>query len=301
MELRHIRYFVAVGKCLSFTKAAEMLHVSQPPLSRQIQEFEEEIGTALFDRSGKKTSLTEAGSYLLVEAERLLEGIESACRNAKAISEKSRSLSVGCVNFFFNTNLMPFLEETRRAKPDLRMELRVMSTEAQERALASGAIDVGFVRSWIREESLKFEPVAEEALALIFPKGIEMPGASPEELVSKLACKPFIGMSRSGAAGLTEAVYLACSKLGYTPSPAYECIDAFSIIGLVSSGLGWSIIPSVDLGDSQLAGIGTMGLPDKVSIGICYRIAGLSADAREFIDLARDFFLHRDSRKEVSE
>jgi DNA-binding transcriptional LysR family regulator len=301
MELRHIRYFVAVGKCLSFTKAAEMLHVSQPPLSRQIQEFEEEVGAALFDRSGKKTSLTEAGAYLLAEMERLLEGVESACRNAKAISERSRALNVGCVNFFFNTSLMPFLEEARRTKPDLRLELRVMSTEAQERALASGAIDVGFVRSWIREGSLTFEPVAEESLALIFPKGLETPGASPEDLVASLVGKPFIGMSRTGAAGLAEAVYGACSRLGYSPAPAYESIDAFSIVGLVSSGLGWSVIPSVDLGDSQLTGIGSLQLPDRISIGICYRESGLSADARDFIDLAKAFFSNNNKGREVSE
>ena len=190
MELRHIRYFVAVGKCLSFTKAAEMLHVSQPPLSRQIQEFEEEVGAALFDRTGRKTTLTEGGEYLLVEAERLLESIESACHNAKAIAEKARALNLGCVNFFFTTRLMPFLEELRRDKPDLRMELRVMSTEAQEQALMSGAIDIGFVRSWIHEDSLAFEPVAEESLSLIFPASLNLSALPAEKCISELAERP---------------------------------------------------------------------------------------------------------------
>ena len=117
MELRHLRYFTAVGRCLNFSKAAETLHVSQPPLSRQIQEFEEEVGAALFDRTGRKTRLTEAGEYLLVESERILESIEVACRTAKAISQKARVLRVGCVNFFFNAHLARFLEELGKRRP----------------------------------------------------------------------------------------------------------------------------------------------------------------------------------------
>jgi LysR family transcriptional regulator, benzoate and cis,cis-muconate-responsive activator of ben and cat genes len=292
MELRHLRYFMAVGKCLSFTKAAEMLHVSQPPLSRQIQEFEEEVGAALFDRTGKKTSLTEAGAYLLVEAERLLDGIEAACRNAKAISEKSRALNVGCVNFFFNTSLVPFLEELRSGRPELRMELRVMSTEAQEKALMSGAIDVGFVRSWIREESLAVETVAEEALALIFPETLQLSGSAPAAYFAALSGRPFIGMGRANAAGLADIIAAACSRYGFAPTPAYECIDAFSIIGLVASGLGWSIIPHIELSDSEISGVQSIHLPDKIAIGICYRKAGLSDDARDFIDLAKSYFAH---------
>lgn len=297
MELRHIRYFVAVGKCLSFTKAAEMLHVSQPPLSRQIQEFEEEVGAALFDRTGKKTSLTEAGEYLMAEAERLLEGIEAACRNAKAISEKSRALNVGCVNFFFNTRLMPFIEELRRDKPGQRMELRVMSTESQEKALMAGTIDIGFVRSWVREESLAFEPIAEEHLALIFPESTQLSATSPEACVSALAERPFIGMGRATAAGLADAIAAACSRLGVSPDLTYECDDAYSIIGMVASGLGWSIVPNFELSDSQVSGIGSLPLQDKIGIGISYKKAGLSGEALDFLKVAKDYFSHGDAAR----
>jgi Transcriptional regulator len=290
MELRHIRYFIAVGKCLSFTKAAEMLHVSQPPLSRQIQEFEEEIGAALFDRTGKKTSLTEAGAYLLEEAERLLDGIEAACRKAKTIADQSRALNIGCVNFFFNTSLMPFLEELKLGRPDLRMDLRVMSTEAQEKALMSGTLDVGFLRSWVQEKSLSFEAVAEEALAIVYPESMGIRPTTPEESFEALSGKPFIGMGRANAAGLVDAISAACARFGKPPVPAYECLDAYSIIGMVTSGLGWSIVPQVELSDSAMTGFRSVLLPDRVVIGVCYRDAALSSDAREFVGLARSYF-----------
>lgn len=289
MELRHIRYFVAVGKCLSFTKAAEMLHVSQPPLSRQIQEFEEELGVALFDRTGRKTSLTAAGAYLLEEAQRLLEGIEAACRNARAVAEGARTLNVGCVNFFFNTRLAPCIEEIRRIIPIMKLELRVMSTEAQERALMSGAIDVGFARSWIREPGLVFEPVAEESLVLVFSGSFGLEGLPVGECVGRLSERPFIAMGGATAPGLAEAIAKACSRYGFEPKPAYECDDAFSVMGLVSSGLGWSIVPDLELSDAAKSGIARIELEDRITIGMCYRKEGLSEQALGFITVARNY------------
>jgi LysR family transcriptional regulator, benzoate and cis,cis-muconate-responsive activator of ben and cat genes len=295
MELRHIRYFIAVGRCLSFTKAAEMLHVSQPPLSRQIQEFEEEVGVALFDRTGRKTTLTEAGEYLLVEAERLLEGIESACRNAKTIAEGSRALNIGCVNFFFNTTLTPFIEEIRRIIPIMRMELRVMSTESQERALLSGAIDVGFVRSWIHDAELVFEPIAQESLVLIYPVSMNIEGSTPDEYIKALSSHPFIEMDHTTAMGLSNAVSKACARYNFTPKPAYECNDAFSIIGLVAAGLGWSIVPDLELSDTSKSGIGRVELEDRIVIGMSYRKSGLSEQTNNFITVVRSFLETKDT------
>jgi DNA-binding transcriptional LysR family regulator len=291
MELRHIRYFVAVGRCLSFTKAAEMLHVSQPPLSRQIQEFEEEVGVALFDRTGKKTSLTEAGAYLLVEAERILERIETACRSARTIAEGSRALNVGCVNFFFNTKVAPFIEEIRRIIPILRLELRVMSTEAQERALMAGSLDIGFVRSWIREPDLIFEPIAEESLVLIYPIAMGNLGSTPAECIPQLSARPFIEMDSSTAAGLAQTISKACARYDFKPTPAYECNDAFSIIGLVASGLGWSVVPDLELSDASRAGIARVEFEDKIVIGMSYRKTGLPEQAQNFITVARSYLV----------
>jgi DNA-binding transcriptional LysR family regulator len=289
MELRHFKYFVAVARNLNFTKAAEILHVSQPPLSRQIQEFEEEIGTALFDRRGKKTSLTEAGEYLLGETERLLEEIDVACRTAKAIAEKTRALNIGCVYFFLNARLTPFLEEVRRRDPELKIEILVMSTEAQEKALQSGAIEVGFVRSWIREAGLVFEPIAEESLSLIFSSALRLEG-SPEECMAALESMPFIAMARSSAAGLSDSIAALCAEYGVSPSSAYECNDAFSIIELVSSGLGWSIVPDMELGDMDPAKVTCIRLPPKIIIGLCYKAVGLSDKARAFVGMAKEHF-----------
>jgi DNA-binding transcriptional LysR family regulator len=258
-------------------------------LSRQIQEFEEEVGAALFDRTGKKTALTEAGEYLLLESEKLLEGLEVACRTAKSIAEKSRALKVGCVSFFQNARLAPFLEEVRSMKPALKMEILIMPTEAQERALISGSIEVGFVRSWVREEGLVFEPIAEESYVLVYPESAKLEGDA-KDCFAALASKPFIAIARSVAPGLADTIAVVCADYGPVPLPAYECNDAFSLIGLVASGLGWSIVPEFELAETRVTGIRSIHLQHKGKLGICYRKAGGAEQIADFVAIAKSYF-----------
>jgi DNA-binding transcriptional LysR family regulator len=289
MELRHLRYFVAVGRCLSFTKAAEALHISQPPLSRQIQELEEEVGTALFLREAKKVSLTRAGEYLLGEAEKILEGIEAACGTARMIGQRARALNIGCVSLFLGTGMAPFIDKVRAGHPELRLELLVMPTEAQGKALLSGGIDVGFARSWIGQEGLAFEPVAQESLAIVFPASGDFP-EEPEACMKALSGRPFIAMSRSSAAGLVERIEAACAAFGVSPSVSLECNDAFSILSMVAAGAGWSIVPSLEMQSVNVSGIRGVKLPQTLVIGMAYRADVISDDARRFIELAREHF-----------
>lgn len=292
MELRHLRYFVAVGRCLSFTKAAEALHISQPPLSRQIQELEEEVGTALFLREAKGVSLTQAGEYLLGEAVKTLEGIEAACGTARMIGQRARALNIGCVSLFLSAGVAPFLDKVREGHPELRLELLVMPTEAQEKALLSGGIDVGFARSWIGQEGLVFEPVAQESLAMVFPASEDLPAASevPEACMKALSGRPFIAMSRSSAAGLVDRIEAACGAFGVAPLVSFECNDAFSIMSMVAAGAGWSIVPSLEMQSVKVAGIRSVRLPQTLVIGMAYRADVISDDARRFIELAREHF-----------
>ena len=289
MELRHLRYFVAVGRCLNFTKAAEALHISQPPLSRQIQELEEEVGTALFLREAKKISLTQAGEYLLGEAVKTLEGIEAACGTARMIGQRAKVLNIGCVSLFLGTGMAPFIDKIREGHPELRLELLVMPTEAQEKALLSGGIDIGFARSWIGQEGLAFEPVAQESLAMVFPASEDLPG-SPEACMKALAGRPFISLSRSSAAGLVERIGAACAAFGVAPAVSFECNDAFSILSMVAAGAGWSIVPSLEMQSVNVSGIRGVKLPQTLVIGMAYRADVISEDARRFIELAREHF-----------
>jgi len=296
MELRHLRYFAAIARHLSFSRAAEELHVSQPPLSRQIQEMEKELGVALFDRKGKRIELTKAGEFLSIEIPRILDDIEMALRTASAIGgSESSSLRIGCVNFLMYATLPPLFEMLREREPDIRIELSIMSTEAQERALRSGSLDLGFVRSWVAT-GLIFEPLSEERLALIFPTSAEV-DPDPQICIRALADSSFIAISSESAPGLAEKIQSICSEYGCIPDIGYVCGDAYSIVKLVSTGLGWSIVPDMAYRDAAVAGVGIVMLPQTMALGLCYAKPVLSDKERLFIDVAKDFFAER-SRKE---
>ncbi len=289
MELRHLRYFAEVAERLSFVKAAESLNISQPPLSRQIHELEAEIGTALFLRDSRGTSLTKAGEYFQLEVKQLLAQVDAVCRTAKIVGEvSSKSFRIGCGTFLLQTILPPFVRRIADTWPDLKLELLVMSTEAQEQALRSGAIDFGFLRSWIRQNGLVFEPLLEERLTLVYPQSACY-CQDPKICMSRLAGSPLIALAQESSPGLTERNLAICANHGFVPQVAYECNDAYSLIKLVASGLGWSIVS--DLGIDQLPeGVGAVDLDEPMTLGLCYRDAPRAESLQKVIDLAREHF-----------
>ena len=293
MELRHLRYFAAVARLLSFSKAAVELHISQPPLSRQVQELEKELGVSLFDRRGKATELTKAGEYFKVEVQRLLDSVELVARTVKAIGEtEASSLRIGCVNFLMYSTLPPFFELVRERERDMKLELSVMSTEAQERAIRSGVIDIGFVRSGISDENLVFEPLSEERLAVIFPASANLP-TEPAACIASLRDSSFVAISPTMAPGLAEKVQAVCAKYDCVPNVGYVCSDAYSIIKLVSTGLGWSIVPDLAYRDAAVAGVRIVMLPQTMVVGLCHAKAFLSEREARFIELAKEYFTAR--------
>lgn len=278
---------------MSFSKAAEELHISQPPLSRQVKELEKELGASLFDRKAKGIELTKAGEYLKIEAQRLLDSVSMVAHTIKVIGDsQSRSLRIGCVNFLMYSILPPFFEIVREREPGLRLELSVMSTEAQERAIRSGSIDIGFVRSWVDESGLIFDPLSEERLAVIFPSTSRVE-VDPARCIESLRGSSFIAISAATAPGLAEKVRSILDEYGCAPNVGCVCSDAYSIIKLVSTGLGWSIVPDLAYRDAAIAGVSIAMLPQTMVIGLCYGKALLSENESRFVELAKAFFTER--------
>jgi len=290
MELRHLRYFVAVAREGGFVKAAEALHISQPPLSRQVRELEREVGTRLLERSGSGTVPTLAGEYFLAESERILDDVAAMSRSARSIGEaKDGDLRIGCVSFILETELLPFLGRFREEWPEARLEILSMSTEAQARALQSGAIDVGFARSWIDDETLVFEALREERLVLIYPSALHE-GEDLGACMERLRDQPLIAMSVAEAPGLRRRFDEICGDFGFKPDVRWECNDSSVIVKLVASGLGWSIVPSFMVPAGGEAGIASLALPHTLTFGLCRRRAPLSPTGEALCALARQHF-----------
>jgi DNA-binding transcriptional LysR family regulator len=275
MELRHLRYFLAVAEELHFGKAAERLNISQPPLSRQVRGLETELGAELFERSGRRVRLTRAGEHLQREAATLLERLGRVEREVRILGGGMKGhLTIGYTGSLMFAMLPELLSRIGAGLPGYSIELQELATESQLRALLNGRLDLGFVRNLARAEGLNHVRLTEETLSAIFPRGRGPAGASLVGLaaLATLAERPFVTFTHSWAPGLVERVLDVCTRAGFSPRIAYECSQFYSVLRLVAGGLGWSIVPTLAARNSglDLDSIELVDLPDRFAIGIAY-------------------------------
>jgi DNA-binding transcriptional LysR family regulator len=244
MELRHLRYFVTLAEELHFGRAAEKLHLSQPPLSMQIKALESEIGTQLLARSRRKVELTPAGAVFLREARDILNRVEQATVAAQRAGRgDTGELSVGFVSIADYNVLPQVLSEFRAHHPGVRLNLREATTDAQLRDLAEQRIDVGFVLAPIQDERLAVRPVLREPLLAALPERHAQAHTRGSLPLARLAASPFILFPRHMAPGLYDDVVSFCRSAGFSPRVEQEAVQMQTIISLVSAGLGVALIP----------------------------------------------------------
>jgi DNA-binding transcriptional LysR family regulator len=244
MELRHLRYFVAVAEELHFSRAAARLGIAQPPLSQQIRQLEDEIGTRLFKRSSRKIELTEAGATLLEEARQILRHVDKAVRATNSTGHgKSGRLAIGFIGSALAEVLPTILRAFRQRHPRVELELEHLMTPLQIEAIVSGRFHVGFGRPPIRDESLDVVTVAKEQLMAALP--FDHPLASRSRISLKaLADEPFIMVSRLQATRLYDQLIALCRHCGFSPRIVQEAMPYQTITSLVAAGLGVSLVPS---------------------------------------------------------
>ncbi|MDQ4349834.1 LysR family transcriptional regulator, partial [Pseudomonas aeruginosa] len=189
MELRHLRYFQALARTLNFTRAAEQLHIAQPPLSRQIQQLEEMLGVALLER-GRPLRLTEAGRFFHEQSATLLDQLESICDSTRRIGQGQRQwFGIGFVPSALY-GVLPELIRHLRGDPELELGLLEMTTLQQVEALKSGRIDIGFGRIRIDDPAIRQSVLSEEPLVAALPAGHPLLG-QPLSL-ERLSREPFV-------------------------------------------------------------------------------------------------------------
>ncbi|MET0265562.1 MAG: LysR family transcriptional regulator [Duganella sp.] len=247
MELRHLRYFVAVAEELSFTRAAERLHIGQPPLSHQIQMLEAEIGARLLERSKRWVRLTEAGKLFLDDARRVLALSEEAARTARRAERgEAGELRVG---FTFSTPLTPLfaavINRYRQRYPGVTLTLQEMSTFGQLDALLDRRLDLGLVRppEGALPEAISLTVLRRDPLVLVLPEDHAL--AHKDSLaISDIRGQPLVMYPKSVGTGLHPKLWSLCKAAGFEPTIAVEAGEASTIIGLVAAGSGISVLPS---------------------------------------------------------
>jgi len=246
MELRHLRYFVAVAEELNFTRAAARLHMAQPPLSQQIRQLEDELGVKLFDRTKHEVRLTEVGRAVLEEARRTLVQVGRVAIAARRAAEgQTGSLVVAFSSSMPHTVLPRVLRAFRSRFPEVTLSLQERSTEEQVELLKSGRVDVGFLRLPLEETagSLVVEPILVESLVVALPKGHRL-AKQRAVSVKSLANEPFVSLPRHAVPGLHDQIEAMCRRAGFRPIVSQEAQQIQAIIGLVSAGLGVAIVPA---------------------------------------------------------
>jgi DNA-binding transcriptional LysR family regulator len=270
IELRHLRYFLAVADTLHFSRAAERLGIAQPPLSQQIRRLEDLVGHRLFDRTTRGVRLTLAGSLLAERARGTLDKIQDDLAQVRRLGRgEEGTLTVGFSGSVMFTELPAAIEAYRRRYPKVELRLREMVTAAQIAALLDGTLDLAFLRDGDATEGIEMNNVLREPFVAVLPQRHRL--ARRRSLrVADLRDEPFIFFARSMGPLAFDRTMACCAAHGFRPNIVQEAPQWPTLVRLVAAGLGVSLAPAC---------VSTIAIP-----GAIYR--NIHASARTTIDLA---------------
>ena len=246
MELRHLRYFLAVAENKGFVKASSSLHIAQPAISRQIRDLEEELGVVLFERSKSGVTLTFPGESFLKDVQRIFTMLEEArSRARRAQSGYSGALSIGVVeSFAWDEAITQSLQNYQRQFPEVVLNVALMSSPEQLVAIRDERLSAGFLFDRSPEDEL-FEGIA----ILTTPAMLAVPEGSPyathpPEHLADLHAEDFVFIQRAQNPLHYDRIIHACHSAGLTPRIVQSGTSDSSNLGLVAAGLGLTIVPA---------------------------------------------------------
>jgi len=265
-DFRQLRYFVAVAEELSFTRAAIRLHISQPPLSQQIQSLERDLGVRLLERDKRNVALTEPGRVFLAEARQILAKAQEARRHVQAAAAGySGQLRLAyTVSVSFHPALPQALLRYGQIAPNVRIQLAEMYSEPQFAALLAGEIDVGFVRDEPQHaqdaRNLRLTVIDREPLLLALPSGHAL-AARKSLRLAEVSNDAFITQPREMAATLYDRLVKLAAKAGFQPRIDQHAQQINGLLALVAAGLGLALVPAT-MRTVRLAGVSYVPLED---------------------------------------
>lgn len=272
MELRHLRYFVAVAEELNFRRAAARLRLAQPPLSTQVRQLEEEIGTRLLERNSHRVSLTAAGQVFLENCRRILrDADDAACAARRAARGEVGRLAIGFVASLSQGVLPAVLRAYRQRYPRVELHLAEMDSSQQIEELAAGQLDLGFIGLGLPRETphLELAVVAEERLVAVLPQDHPLAradngagngrvhpgkGAGSGLPLSALTSERFYLAARQNAPVFNPWLVVLCQQAGFQPNVVQEADRPATLLAYVAAGFGVTVLPE------QYSRMGTTGV-----------------------------------------
>lgn len=243
MDLRHLNYFLVLAEELHFGRTAERLHISQPPLSRMIQQIESDLGVVLFERTKRRVILTSAGLELLQDAKQMVLQMETV-KKRLAIHGKGETgtLKIGYVGAVMHTELPMMLSTFTRNFPHINFQFEEQPNNTLLHGLNNGTLDAAFVRTWLHPENLQEKLILNEAFVAVLP--VKHPLAVKKKIaVRELRNESFITFSRECGPTIFDSFLVLCSNAGFTPHILHHASQLNSVLRLVESGFGISLLP----------------------------------------------------------
>lgn len=285
LELRHLKYFIAVAEDLHFRKAAERLYISQPGLSRQIKQMEDDLGIKLFERHNRKVELTKAGQYLKTEITQHLKDLDRIFNQAKLLNDGiGGDLKFGYVGSAMQDIIPDLLLKFRAENPNAHFSLKELDNQKQIDSLLSHDIDIGFVRLERVPRDLQIKPILKENFCLVLPKNHPINNTNFKSL-KQFKNDAFILFDSKYSASYFEKVMQIFDDNGFTPIIAHNTIHASSIYKLVENNFGISIVPK-SLQTQNIAGIKFIELnkiPQKTVLSVIWNKKNRNPILKKFL------------------
>jgi DNA-binding transcriptional LysR family regulator len=292
IELRHLRYFVAVAEELHFGRAALRLHLAQPPLSQQIRKLEEILGHTLFTRTSRSVRLTSAGEVFLERARRTLRTVQEDLDEARSIGRGEVGfLRVGFIGSSMLTPLPMMLGQYRRQYPKVHLQLSENFTSNLIQSLTKNTLDAGFLRDGDPTDGLIIEPLFSEPFVAVLP--INHPLAKRKAIsAADLRDEPFVFFTPTAGALAYQKPISLCEEHGFRPRVVQEAPQWLTILRLVGAGLGVSIAPAcvTQIATPDIACRTLRGAKVQSDIELAYRTAEDRAIVKSFRKIARASF-----------
>ncbi|TCC48828.1 LysR family transcriptional regulator [Kribbella capetownensis] len=298
MELRHLRYFVAVAEERHFGRAAARLHMAQPPLSQQIRQLEDELGLRLLQRTTRRVELTAAGETYLVRAQEILTAVAAATDEAQRVAAGSQGrLVIGCVGSATYSLLPPLVRQLREDLPGVEVAVQgEMLAPAQVAALQAGQIDLGLLRRPVDEAGLLVQTVRSERLIVAVPEGHRL-AARKRLRLQDLAAEDFVMHAGSGRSVMHGTVLELCRVAGFEPRIRHEVAETSTLVTFVAAGLGVAVVPA-SVAELQVPGAAYRPLTGKLTVELA--VATRADDDAPPLQRALEVLLRRIRREQGS-
>lgn len=243
MDLRHLNYFLVLAEELHFGRAAERLHISQPPLSRMIQLIENDLGVLLFERTKRSVILTPAGQDFLQDARQMILQMQTVKKRLAIYGQgETGTLRIGYVGAVMHSNLPALLAEFAKSHPHINLQFEELPNHKLVHELNNGTLDTAFVRTWLHPEKLEEKLIVSEKFVAVLPVAHSL-SSKNKISVHELANEQFITFTRECGPTIFDSFLVLCSNAGFTPQISHHASQLNSVLRLVESGFGISLLP----------------------------------------------------------